>query len=64
MVRILAFDEGDETRESRPIDLAALCEFLHCDGIWVDIDDPTDRVSYELMPGRQVIAWHGDECHD
>ena len=62
MIRLYAMVEGDDSREFRPLDIAAVCEALHIDGITVDIDDP--KVSADFQPGRQVVYWHDDECHE
>ena len=43
-----------------------LCNAYDCDGITVDVfnEHGDVAVSYELVPGRPMTAYHGDECHE
>ena len=43
-----------------------LCQIHNCDGIAIDVynDHGDVAVSYDLIPGRPMTAYYGDECHE
>lgn len=43
---------------------AAMCEQHNCDGLFVDVrsTDDYDAITYEVMPGRKMVLWWGNDC--
>ena len=63
MIRLRVLIEGDDAREFRDLDVAAVCNALGVDGIVVDVYDER-RKSYEFQPGRREVFYLDEECHD
>lgn len=67
MIRFCTFRE-DETRTFAPassmFDAVNKVRNNQADGMTVDVVNESGdyRRSYEIMPGRSIVAWFGDEC--
>lgn len=68
MVRFSKFNEG-EVRIFVPALFTDAVESVRngtADGMTVDVidSDGNYRASYEVMPGREIVSWFGEDVHD
>ncbi len=65
MIRFFTFKEND-VRDFSPasslFDAVRTVRDGEADGLCVDFSSDFERTSYEVMPGRALVEWHGDEC--
>lgn len=68
----LAYERARElaTKERALLELMLQLRYEEYDGVSVDVRQMADpephayEACFEVVPGRRLDAWHGDECHE
>lgn len=67
MIRVFTFTENELREFSRAESIGDAVRKVRdgrADGMTVDYSDGITVVSYEVMPGRDLVVWYGEECHE
>ena len=67
MIRVFTFTENELREFSRAESIGDAVRKVRdgrADGLCIDSVHEFECVSYEVMPGRGLVVWYGEECHE